>query len=345
VRAKVDGASPVTVTGTVNPLQAIAYTDLAIAAQGIDLTPLDPYAGKHLGYGLQKGKLDLDLAYKVEERAIHAGNVIRVDQLTLGEATHSPDATALPVRLALALLRDRDGLILLDVPVEGRTDDPEFRLGRVIWRAVLNVLAKVATSPFKALAALAGGGDEDISLVEFAPGSAQLDEQAKKRVDLLARSLAQRPGVSLELEPTVDAKADLLALRRAELERRLRRAKAATLRSPPAEDAIDALEILPEERPRLVMALHAAAFPQPTAPEKPTPGAAAPPPTPTEQEARLVEAMTLKPEDVPSLLAARQGAARDALVAAGLEPARLFTVQGGERASKESGSRVYFTVR
>jgi hypothetical protein len=129
VRAKVDGAAPVTVTGTLNPLRTVGYTELAVAAKGIDLTPLDPYVGKHLGYALQKGKLDLDLAYKVEERAIRAGNLIRVDQFTLGEATHSPDATKLPVRLALALLEDRNGLILLDVPVEGRTDDPEFRVG------------------------------------------------------------------------------------------------------------------------------------------------------------------------------------------------------------------------
>ncbi|HEX9048938.1 MAG TPA: DUF748 domain-containing protein, partial [Anaeromyxobacter sp.] len=340
VRAKVDGVAPLTVTGTVNPLQAIAYTDLVVAAKGIDLTPLDPYSGKHVGYALAKGKLDLDLAYKVEQKELRGGNVIRVDQLTLGEATHSKDATSLPVRLALALLKDRSGVILLDVPVEGRTDDPEFRLGKVVWRAVLNVVVKVATSPFSALAALAGGGEEDISLVEFAPGSARLEDAARKRIELLAKSLAQRPGLSLELEPAVDAKADALALKRAELDRRLRRAKAASMRRPPAEDAIDALEIAADERPRLVAAVYAAAFPQGA---KPAAGAA--PPAPAEEEARLLEAMPLRPEDVPSLLAARQAAARDALVAAGLEPARLFTVQGGERATKEAGARVYFTVR
>jgi hypothetical protein len=346
LRARVDGAAPVTVTGTVNPLQALAFTDLALAVKGVDLTPLDPYAGKYLGYALQKGKLDLDLAYRVRERAIHAGNVIRIDQLTLGEATHSSEATSIPIRLALALLTDRDGLILLDVPVEGRTDDPEFRLGRVIWRAVLNVLVKVATSPFSALAALAGGGDQDISLVEFPPGSAQLDEQGRRRVELLAKSLGQRPGLSLELESTVDERADPLALRRAELERRLRRAKAARLHLSPDDESIDALQLLPDERARLIAALFAATFPQPAA-SPPAGGAAPAPPTPTPavQEARLVEAMTLRAEEVTSLLAARHAAAHEALVAAGLDPARLFTVQGGARAAKDAGARVYFTVR
>jgi len=342
VRAAVDGEAPLTVTGTVNPLQALAYTNLAVAAKGVDLTPLGPYAGKHLGYGLQKGKLDLDLAYKVEEKRIEAGNVIRVDQLTLGEATHSPDATAIPVRLALALLTDRSGLILLDVPVEGKTDDPEFRLGRVIWRAVLNVLVKVATSPFSALAALAGGGDEDISRIEFAPGSARLDDRATKRIELLARSLAQRPALSLELEANGDPAADGLALRRAELERRLRRARAASQRGAPDEEALAALALGPDERRKLVDAQYAAAFPAPPAPAGGTP---APPPTAAEKEARLVEAIALKPEELPALLAARQAAAREALEAAGVDPARLFPVQGGARAQQEPGPRVVFTVR
>ena len=163
VRLEVEGASPIRVTGTLNPLQKEAFTELTVASQGVDLSPLGPYSGKFLGYGIQKGKLDLDLRYKVENRSLAATNVVTVNQFTLGEKTDSPDATKIPVRLALALLQDKNGVILLDVPIEGNLDDPEFRLGRVIWRTVLNVLVKVATSPFSALAALAGSGDADLS--------------------------------------------------------------------------------------------------------------------------------------------------------------------------------------
>ena len=350
VRAKVDGAAPVTVTGTVNPLQALAYTDLTVAAKGIDLTPLDPYAGKHLGYALRKGKLDLDLAYRVQEKNIHAGNVIRVDQLTLGEATHSPDATSLPVRLGLALLKDPSGVILLDVPVEGRTDDPEFRLGRVIWRAVVNVVVKMVTSPFNVLAALVGGGKEDISLVEFAPGSADLDDASHKRIDLLARSLAQRPGLGLELEGTADPAVDVTALRRAGLERRLREAKAAAQRPPAAPDAV---VVAPEERARFVEVLYRAAHPAPGQPAtgqaaagKPPAGQPAEPPlTPAAMEEQLLAAQPVDPEALVSLAAARTAAARDALLAAGVDPARLFAVEGGQRATSEKGARAYFTVK
>jgi hypothetical protein len=339
VRAKMEGVSPVTVTGTLNPLQALAYTDLAVAAKGVDLTPLDPYAGKHLGYRLQKGKLDLDLAYKVEQKEIRAGNVIKVDQFTLGDATHSPDATSLPVKLALALLKDRDGLVLLDVPVEGRTDDPEFRLGRVIWRAVRNIIVKVATSPFSALAALAGSGKEDISLVEFAPGSAGLDEANRGRIALLARSLALRPGLGLELECTTDPAADVAALRRAALDRRLRAAKGSA-QHPPAPP--DEVTVAPEDRPRLVEAVYRAVLPA----QRPASGQPAePPPTPAAMEERLLAAQPVDREALVALAAARTAAVRDALVAAGLDQARLFTVEGGQRAAQEKGSRAYFTVR
>jgi hypothetical protein len=345
VKAKVNGSAPLTVTGTLNPLQASAYTELAIATRGVDLSPFDPYAGKHLGYGLQKGKLDLDLKYQVKDRAIAAGNVIRVDQMTLGEATHSPDATAIPVRLALALLRDRDGVILLDVPVEGRLDDPEFRLGRVIWRTVLNVLVKVATSPFSALAALVGGGQADLSLVEFAPGAATLDEAARKRIDLLVKSLAERPALALELEGSADPGADGLALRRAELDRLLRRAKAAAQKPPAAEDGV---AVAADERAHWLAVAHDAAFPPPP-PAKPAPGQPAPtppvPPTAAEQEERLLEQIAVPPEALPALAAARTAAARDALLAAGIDQARLFVVEGSERATKEKGARTYFAVQ
>ncbi len=291
LRAKVDGAAPLTVTGTVNPLQAAAFTDLKISSKGIDLTPLDPYTGKFLGYGLQKGKLDLDLSYRVKARALAAENLVRLDQFTLGAETHSPDATGAPVRLGLALLKDRDGVVLLDLPIEGDLDDPEFRYGKVVWRAVLNVLVKVATSPFSALASLAGGSSEDISLVEFTPGEAALDEAAQRRLSLLVTSLAQRPGLALELEGTADPASDGRALRRAALEARLQQVKAAG--RGPSPGAGEAASISPEERPALVAAAWRAASPPPPPPTAGTP--APPAPSPAAMEEQLLTAELVPP--------------------------------------------------
>jgi hypothetical protein len=343
VKLEVEGASPIRIAGTLNPLQKDAYTDLTVASQGVDLSPLGPYAGKFLGYGIQKGKLDLDLRYRIESRTLAATNVVRVNQFTLGDATDSPDATKIPVRLALALLQDNEGVILLDVPVEGKIDDPDFRLGKVIWRTILNILVKVAASPFKALAALAGGGDADLSMAEFAPGTADPLPTAEERFALLAKSLAQRPALGLELEGATDAKQDGVALRRAALERSLRRAKAATLRPPPA--SAEDVTLAPDERAVLVRAAYGAAFPAPAAAER-KPGEAAPrPPTPSEMEERLAAAAEVPPDAFRALAAERAQRAREALLRAGIDQARLFLAQGAGGSERESGARVYFTVR
>jgi len=351
VRLQVEGASPVRIVGTMNPLQKDAYTELTVTSQGVDLSPLDPYAEKFLGYGIQKGKLDLDLRYKIVDRSLAATNVVRVNQFTLGDSTDSPDATHIPVRLALALLQDRNGVILLDVPVEGKLDDPEFHLGKVIWRTIQNVLVKVATSPFSALASLVGGDHADLSLVEFTPGTAEPLPSAQERFALLAKSLAQRPTLGLELEGSADAAQDGLALRRAALERTLRRAKAASLRPAPASS--DALTLEPEERIRLLRAAYEETFPAAPSHAAPPPGskpgtapaAPAQPPSAQEMEERLLAAAEVAPEAYRALAAERAVRAREALLAAGLDQTRLFLAQGGGRAEKEKGSRVYFTVK
>jgi hypothetical protein len=337
VTLEVEG-TPIHVTGALDALRNDAYTDLTIASAGVDLTPLGPYGGKFLGYGIRKGKLELDLRYKVVDRNLAGANVIRVNQFTLGEKTDSPDATKLPVRLALALLQDKDGVILLDVPVEGNLDDPEFRLGRVIWRAVLNVLGKIATSPFRALAALVGGGEADLSMAEFEPGTATPASSAEERFRLLAKSLQERPALGLDLEGAADPELDGTALRRAALERSLRRAKAAALRPVPA---VEEVSLAPDERVRLVRTSYEAAFPRPP----PKPGEAVlPAPTPQEMEDRLVTAAELPPDALRALASERAQRARDALVAAGLDPARIFLSEGGASANEEA-PRVYFSVR
>jgi uncharacterized protein DUF748 len=340
VRLQVEGASPVRVSGTLNPLQKDAYTELVVASQGVDLSPLGPYAGKYLGYGIQKGKLDLDLRYKIVDRALVATNVVTVNQFTLGDESGSPEATHIPVRLALALLQDRNGVILLDVPIEGKLDDPDFHLGKVIWRAVLNVLVKVATSPFAALSSLIGGpAQADLSLVEFTPGTADPLPAANDRFALLAKSLAERPALALELEASADPEQDGPALRRAAVERSLRRAKAASLRPPSA--SLDDVTLTPDERLRLVRAAYAA-LPAPVAkPGEPPPRE----PAPQEMEERLAAAAEVPADAYRSLAAERAQRAREAFLAVGLDQARVFLTEGGERAAKEKGARVYFTVR
>jgi hypothetical protein len=170
LHAAVDGVGPVDITGRINPFNLTGNKDLKITVKDMGLTPASPYSGKFAGYRIVEGKLNLDLTYDLVGRDLKSKNVITLDRFTFGEKVESPDATHLPVRLAIALLKDRNGQILLDVPVEGSLDDPKFRVGRVVWHTILNILTKAATSPFSLLGALVGGSGEELSYQDFSAG-------------------------------------------------------------------------------------------------------------------------------------------------------------------------------
>ncbi|MFV9645868.1 MAG: DUF748 domain-containing protein, partial [Desulfobacterales bacterium] len=206
LEGKVDKYAPVKISGQINPLSEDAYTDLALSFKNIELATFTPYSGKFAGYAIKKGKLSLDLKYKVSEDLLIGENEIFVDQLTFGERIDSPDATTLPVRLAIALLKDREGRIDIDLPVRGDLSDPEFSYGRIVVNALVNLITKIVTSPFAALANLVGGDGEELSFVEFEFGSAGLLAGQIRKLDNLAKALYERPALRLEIKGVADTK-------------------------------------------------------------------------------------------------------------------------------------------
>jgi hypothetical protein len=241
--AKVGRSGPIEITGKLNPLSTNTPTDLRVSLTDVDLVPTSPYAGKFLGYRLNRGKLGLQVQYEVSQRKLNAKNVLVLDQFTLGERVDSPDAVKLPIRLAIALLKDRNGKIELDVPIEGNLDDPQFHFGKVIFHVLGNIITKMVTSPFAALGAVFGGKGEEVSYQDFAPGRTDLQQANLEKLDTLLHGLEERPGLQLEIEGSYDPVGDLEALRRQKLQAKFRRQKWAVL--PKSEQA----RLKPEQVP------------------------------------------------------------------------------------------------
>lgn len=216
--AKADNRAPIRIRGDFKAHSKNPLLDLVVAMKGYDVPVFSAYSGKYVGYPIEKGKLSLDLKYKIADRQLSGDNVMVVDQLTLGDKTESPEATSLPIKLALAVLTDRKGQINLDVPVSGNLDDPEFTIGRVILRALVNILEKVATSPFALLGSVVGGGDE-LKEIAFTAGSALLTDEERDKLTKLAKALAERPSLNLEVSATYDQQQDRLGISRAKLRR------------------------------------------------------------------------------------------------------------------------------
>ena len=260
---KVDGVAPVAVTGKINPLSAQAFTDLKVTMKAIELLPVGPYVGKFAGYELARGRLNVDVKCKVAQRKIDCANVVTIDQFTFGNATNSPDATKLPVRLAVALLKDTSGRILLDVPVQGSLDDPDIRSGRVIWRVVTNLLVKAATAPFSLLGSLFGGDkNQDLSFLQFAVGETDpVNEAEAKKLDVVAKAMIGRPGLNLELVGGYDEVADGPALREIALENQMRNVILADRRMVEPELTLEQVQVDPVQKPGMIRRLYYKKYP------------------------------------------------------------------------------------
>jgi hypothetical protein len=249
----VDGAGPVAITGSLNPFSGTQTNHIKIAVHDVDLTPTSPYAGKFAGYEVAEGKLNLDLDYELVGKKLDSKNVITLDQFNFGAKVESPDATHLPVRLAIALLKDREGKIVLDVPVQGDLSDPKFRVGKVVVRVIENILVKVATSPFSLLGALFGGGGEELGQQDFAPGSAELTVTDKARLDSLLKGLYARPALNLEITGSVDTDGDREGLQRAALDQEIRTRLWTKLRkSERATNSVEQIINTPDDRAHYV---------------------------------------------------------------------------------------------
>ena len=261
LRGSVDGTAPVDIHGKINPLAPTAFVDLSAKADGVELTNLTPYSAKYAGYPIIKGKLTMDLHYLLDQKKLTADNHIFIDQLTFGDRVESKDATNLPVRLAVALLKNSRGEIDVHLPVSGSLDDPQFSVGGIVIRALVNLIVRAVTAPFSLLASAFGGsGGEELGYIEFDPGTAAISQASVAKMDKLATALKDRPALKVDIIGRVDPEFDRDGLRREAVNRQIREQK--------LKDAGDAAEadttVKPEEENKyLERAYKASKFPKP----------------------------------------------------------------------------------
>ena len=201
--------SPVDIKGEISP--HLGNYNVELNFQGMPMPLISPYMAQFAGYKVEKGKLTLGLKYNIVNKTLTASNSILIDQFELGEKVENPDAVSLPLGLAIALLKDSNGRIKIDVPITGSLEDPKFSVGKLVVDALLNVLTKIVTSPFNAIASLIGS-EEDLSVVSFAAGESTLDKQQMAKLDSIAKALKERPVLNLEIKGAAFQEQDWPAL-------------------------------------------------------------------------------------------------------------------------------------
>lgn len=207
ITGSVDRYAPVSIKGSLTPFDPLRTLDLDVNFKQVELTTLTPYSGKFAGYRIQKGRLNLALHYQIDQGKLNASNSVLLEQLQLGEAVSSPDAVKLPLRLAVALLRDTKGNIEIKLPVQGDLNDPQFSVMPIVWQTFRNLITRAASAPFKLLGNLTNN-KQDLSQVSYLAGQDSLNEASKQALNSLAQALKQRPQLKLNIEGTSSAAFD-----------------------------------------------------------------------------------------------------------------------------------------
>ncbi|MGZ8245442.1 DUF748 domain-containing protein [Methylomagnum sp.] len=235
---RVDEYGEVKVDGSLNPLQIKAFSDINVVFRNVAMSSLSPYSATFAGHRIESGKLNLDLTYKIDNSRLKSQNKIVLDQFTLGEKVESPDALDLPLDLAIALLTDSEGKIQAAVPIEGDIDNPQFDYGTVVWDAVVNLVKKVVTAPFNAIAAAFGGSDEKLDAVLFEPAKDAIPPPEREKLHKVAEALAQRPKLRLTVHGGFNPTLDGAALQSLEVRRDLARQMNVALSPGEESDAV-----------------------------------------------------------------------------------------------------------
>lgn len=319
LRGRAEGTASLEILGKLNPLAKPLALDVKGKVRDLELPPLSPYSVKYSGYGINRGKLSVDVSYLVQpDGRLTATNKVILNQLSFGEKV--PGSTAsLPVKLAVALLADRNGVIDIDLPISGSLNDPQFSLGPVIVKVIVNVIVKAITAPFSLLVNAFGGGGEELSIVGFAPGSAELRPEAKAGLDKVAKALADRPSLQLTVVGTSSVEAEREGFKRERLDALVRAEKRRiTVKEGGTTSA--AVSISPAEYPGLLKEVYKRA-------DMPKPrnliGLAKDLPVP-EMEKLLLADIKVNDDAMRELAVQRGVAVKDYLASRDLPPERLF---------------------
>jgi uncharacterized protein involved in outer membrane biogenesis len=264
LRGRYANSAPVQILAKLNPLSAKTFLDMKAEISGVDLVGFSPYSGKYAGYDIEKGKLSLTVAYKLENNQLTADNRLFIDQFTFGNKVDSPDATSLPVNLAISLLKNNRGEIDINLPISGSLDDPDFSVGGLIFKVIGNLFVKAITSPFALLGSMFGGGEE-LSNVEFAPGRTNINDAGVKKLTALAKALVERESLKLEITGRADPEADKEGIKRVAVERAVKSEKSKdALKKGTEGESLEGIVLAPDEyKTYLTRAYKDAKFPKP----------------------------------------------------------------------------------
>jgi len=342
LEGQVDDYGLARIDGALNLLDPVRSTNITMEFRNLLMSNLSPYTVQFAGREIAEGKLDLDLQYVIDGGLMKGQNDIVMSDLVLGDKVDHPDAASLPLGLAVALLKDSNGVIDIELPVEGDVNDPQFRIGGVVWQAFVGLITKIVSAPFRLLGGLVGAEDENLGQFQFLAGRADLTPPEMERIGLLQEALRKRPELAIEVSGAYAPEIDVPALQ-------YDRLRGAVLARVGQEAAPDGQEItmLDEQLRSVLEALFTERFPETPLDAVKAEHSAPPPDDPEDVPVldgpayaadlrdRLLDAVEISQSDLAALANERAGAIQAAFLASGEFPVDRIQVADPKETESE----------
>ncbi len=208
----VDQYGSAKIQGSINAANPKKYTDMNVNFSNLALNNLTAYSATFAGYKIDDGKLFVKLGYKINDGKLDAANSVVIKHIKLGETVKDPSITVWPLRLAVALLEDSDGVIDIDLPIKGDLNNPDFRYGAMVWKVLGNLVTKAVTAPFRLLGSMLGFNGDNLQSIDFEPGKTVLLPPEIEKLDNITKALQKRLSISLSVGVTYDTNTDKKAI-------------------------------------------------------------------------------------------------------------------------------------
>jgi len=212
------------IKGSLNAWDPVGFTDIQMTFRNLEMERMTPYTIEFAGWEIASGRMDLDLDYKIKAGQLDGANDIVIREMTVGDKVETPGGASLPLKLAVALLKDSDGVIDVDLPVSGDLNNPEFKIGGIVWKAIGNLIVKAVTAPFRLLGSLVGVDSEDFGVLHFSAGKSEVSPPDREQLLKLAEAMRQRPELRLEVSGTYVPELDIAAIQAQRVDERIEQA-------------------------------------------------------------------------------------------------------------------------
>lgn len=194
--------------GTLTPFGEKLNTNIVGELRGLDARALSTYASDYIGYSLDQGIAEADINFDVNEDDLDAAIITRFRKLEVSALNDSDlpegaESLGMPLDFALGLLRDKNGMIELKLPITGDINSPNFSISHIVGKVMFKVISETIVNYYLPFGLVMAATMQDtlsnfsFDPVVFSPGDVTLDNEDMASLDKLSEMLNSREQLHL----------------------------------------------------------------------------------------------------------------------------------------------------